>query len=121
MVAGGRGRSLEVVGGRGWPPVAKKMAEKCPIRPTARNRGYFGPLWSFFWWVATVEVVGCTKGSRWRRWVAKNGSERSRQKIAQAGQEGWFVVIFRSLADSLYTKHELGFIVDIASFQLMQN
>jgi len=40
------------------------------------------------------------------------------EKIAQAGWERRFGVIFGSLADSIKTIHELGFVVYIASFQL---
>ena len=48
--------------------------------------------------------VGGTKGSSWcGGWSARGV---------------W--VIFGSLADSIYRKHELGFIEDIASFQLTQ-
>ena len=47
LVAGGKGRSLEVMDGSGWPLVANKMVEKWPSHPAARNKvgtglGHFG-------------------------------------------------------------------------------
>ena len=123
MVFGGRGSSLEVVGGSGWP--------KSGLVAQPRETGQ-GLFWATLELLLVVVVaahggggVGGVPGevgggSGWpeSRW-------RSRQKIVcnrGENRAGWsgkgFGVIFGSLADSIYTKHNLGFIVDIASSQL---
>ena len=71
-----------------------------------------------------VEVLAEAMGSRWWRWVVENRWE-SRQKshTAQGSQRranrgGRLECDFEGFASSFKIKHELGFIVDIASFQL---
>jgi len=94
-----------------------------------QGRGYFGPLWSFFswlWWLPmVVQVLWGTKGSSWWQWVARKWSESHWKIACNRGENrlGWsrrgFGLIVGSLADSIYTKHELSFL-DTESFRLTQ-
>ena len=64
MATDGRGTFLEVLSGRGWPPMASQMAEKWSKHPAVRNRAgaILGHFWSslqWLWWLhMVVEVLG---------------------------------------------------------------
>jgi len=65
VAAGGRGRTLLVVGSSGWPSLVEKLAVNSPSHSTCENRvGHFGPSWSccggfdgYPWWWRRCRVL----------------------------------------------------------------
>ena len=125
----------EVAWRGGWPSVARRGTEKSPSRTaTETEQGLF---WAFIRLLVVV-FSGCPSLKRcWGTWgeqvVAVDGQESGQKspwkpaenRIVVGGDNGgwsWegFWRVFETLTSSIKIMHELGFIRETASFQLVQ-